>query len=102
VNIVAYITPFELRGVPFDAYAAVLGSLIRGGLNPEHVVVVPADRAEVTVDGKSGSDAAQEVLATAREITRPDRVAEHFGWPLPGAWRHAYLKLNGLPPGRER
>jgi hypothetical protein len=102
VNVVAYVTPFELRGVPFDAYAAALAALIRDGLNPAHVVVMPADRAEVTIDGKSGSDAAQEVLTTAREITRPDHVAEHFGWPLPLAWRHAYVKLNGLPPRRER
>ena len=102
MNVVAYVTPFELRGVPFDAYAAVLTTVIRDGLNPGHIVVMPADRAEVTSDGKSGSDAAQEVLATVREITRPDHVAEHFGWPLPLAWRHAYVKLNGLPPGRHR
>jgi hypothetical protein len=102
VNIVAYVTPSELGGVPFDTYAAVLEGLIRDGINPEHVVVMPAAQAEVTIDGKSGSDAAQEVLATARGITRPDQVAEHFGWPLPLPWRHAYVKLNGLPPSRER
>lgn len=102
MNVVAYVHPAELRGVPFGAYVAVLGPLIRGGVTADRVVIVPADRTEVAIDGRSGSAVAQGLLAVARDITRPDQVAGHFGWPLPLAWRQAYVELNGLPPDRDR
>jgi hypothetical protein len=97
MNVVAYVNPAERRGVPFDAYVAVLGPLIRGGVTADRVVIVPADRTEVAIDGLTGSAVAQGLLTAAREITRPDRVAGHFGWPLPAAWRDAYFALNDDP-----
>ena len=73
-----HVSPADLRGVPFDRYAAVLGNLIGESWPWSDCEVRPGDRTGVVVVDDDGPEPANadEVLGMARAITHPDTLDE--------------------------
>lgn len=97
MKIIVQVTRAELRGVPFDDYAAALESLLGEIHRPDVVKVVRGTRAAVAIDGHSTTPDARELLGLVKEITRPEVIDLYFGWPLPAAWRDDYVRQHGDP-----
>jgi hypothetical protein len=79
MTVIVHVNPADLRGVPFDRYASVLGNLVGESYPWSGWEVLPGDRTEVVVldsDGSVDADKVlKEVLKMARTITRPSYEA---------------------------